>query len=98
MNARITPSTASEHALNYLYSKAEMDRQKAMTSLALLLDHPAGIGDHSTGDYYKNLDEALDVLVDSEDRMDILHKYFLNEGWGDEEDEDDEVSKKCHAY
>jgi hypothetical protein len=43
--------------------------------LLILLDHPAGIGDHSTGDLRNNLDEALALLVDANDRLDILKKY-----------------------
>ena len=45
-------------------------------SLSLLLENGAGIGDHSTGDFHKNLDEALDMLVDAEDRLETLGKYF----------------------
>jgi hypothetical protein len=35
-----------------------------------------GIGDHSTGDYYKNAEEALTLLVDAEDKLEALDKYF----------------------
>ena len=45
-------------------------------SLKLLTEKAVGIGDHSTGDFYKNLDEALDLLVDAEDRIEILDKHF----------------------
>ncbi len=79
-----TPWDLDQHALNYLSHKAEADRQKAFTSLSLLLDHSAGIGDHSTNDYYQNLDVALDTLVDAEDRIEILHKYFLTQEWEDD--------------
>ncbi len=41
----------------------------------LLGDHPAGIGDHSTGDYYKNAEEALNMLVDADDKIKTLEKY-----------------------
>ena len=62
--------------LSYLRKKAESDRDKALGSLSLLLDNGVGIGDHSTGDYYKNLDEALDLLVDAKDRLETLQEYF----------------------
>ena len=62
--------------LSYLRKKAESDRDKALGSFSLLLDNGVGIGDHSTEDYYKNLDGALDILVDAEDRLEILQKYF----------------------
>jgi len=45
-------------------------------SLNILLDHPAGIGDHSTEDLYSNLEEALSALADAEDRLETLEEYF----------------------
>ena len=48
---------------------------KENTPQNLTLLHPAGIGDHSTGDLRNNLDEALTLLVDANDRLDILKKY-----------------------
>ena len=38
---------------------AEADKAKALLSLKLLGNNPSGIGDHSTGDFYKNAEEAL---------------------------------------
>lgn len=63
-----------QNAFSYMTQKALTDKSKALTSFELLLEHPAGIGDHSTGDFYKNLDEALDTLVDAEDRLEILEE------------------------
>jgi len=68
-----------ELAVSYLKSKAFSDRDKALMSLRLLTEQAVGIGDHSTGDFYKNLDEALDLLVDAEDRIEILEKHFGTE-------------------
>jgi len=65
-----------EDAVMYLYHKALSDKSKANASLELLLEQPAGIGDHSTDDLYKELDNALDILVDSEDRLDILNSKY----------------------
>lgn len=65
-----------ELALDYLRKKAEADLSKAQVSLSLLLDNAVGIGDHSTEDFHKNLDEALDMLVDADDRLHALHEYF----------------------
>jgi hypothetical protein len=64
------------NAIDYLYNKAYADRDKALMSLNILLDHPAGIGDHSTEDLYSNLEEALSALADAEDRLEILEEYF----------------------
>ena len=62
-----------------LRSQAIADQKKALLSLDLLADHPAGIGDHSTEDFWKNATEALGLLVDSDDRLACLEKYFPDE-------------------
>tara|TARA_Y100000310_G_scaffold345505_1_gene465734 strand:- start:25 stop:195 length:171 start_codon:yes stop_codon:yes gene_type:complete len=41
-----------------LKSSAEADVAKAELTLDLLSNKAAGIGDHSTGDFYKNAEEA----------------------------------------
>ncbi len=64
------------NSISYLRKKAESDLLKAKVSLGLLLDVPVGIGDHSTGDFHSNLDEALDLLVDANDRIETLEKYY----------------------
>ena len=64
-------------ALNSLMMKAASDRAEAMTSLEIMLDHPAGIGDHSTTDLHNNLNEALSKLADAEDRIETLKRNFL---------------------
>lgn len=62
-----------------LRSEAIADRKKARLSLELLIDHPAGIGDHSTDDYWKNARQALDLLVDADEGIESLKKYFPDE-------------------
>tara|TARA_A100001201_G_scaffold74841_1_gene67873 strand:- start:264 stop:485 length:222 start_codon:yes stop_codon:yes gene_type:complete len=69
-------SSYKVNAIDYLYNKAYADRDKALMSLNILLDHPAGIGDHSTEDLYSNLEEALSALADAEDRLETLEEYF----------------------
>ena len=64
------------HAISYMFHKAIADQEKAKLSLQLLTRHSVGIGDHSTGDFHSNLDEALDKLVDAEDRLEVLEKTF----------------------
>ena len=59
-----------------LKTSAEADKAKALLSLELLGNKAVGIGDHSTEDFYKNAEEALMMLVDAEDRLEILEKYF----------------------
>ena len=59
-----------------LRTSALADKAKAMLSLELLGNQAVGIGDHSTGDFYKNAEEALVMLVDADDRLAALDKYF----------------------
>ena len=59
-----------------LRKSAEADKAKALLSLELLDKKSVGIGDHSTEDFYKNAEEALALLVDSDDRLEALDKYF----------------------
>lgn len=59
-----------------LEASATADRERALLSLELLSDHPAGIGDHSTKDFYVNAEEALALLADADDRLEMLAKYF----------------------
>ena len=65
-------------ALKSLKLNAEKDRSEALASLEIMLDHPAGIGDHSTGDLHNNLNEALSKLADAEDRLETLIRNFKN--------------------
>jgi len=59
-----------------LHSEAVAEKKKALLTLNLLSDHPAGIGDHSTKDFYENATEALTMLVDADDKLAALDKYF----------------------
>jgi hypothetical protein len=59
-----------------LKTSAEADKAKAMLTLNLLSENPAGIGDHSTEDFYSNAEDALKMLIDADDRLDALKMYF----------------------
>ena len=59
-----------------MMNKALADQSKALASLDLLLEQGVGIGDHSTADYWENVDQALDTLVDAEDRLEVIQRYF----------------------
>ena len=63
-------------AVNNLMLRAAADRAEAVTSLEIMFNHPAGIGDHSTGDLHNNLNEALASLADAEDRIETLKRNF----------------------
>jgi len=74
--------TFRKESLDALRNQAETDRHKALASLKIMLDHPAGIGDHSTSDLHNNLNEALNQLDDADSRLDTLRKYYQELGGG----------------
>ena len=61
--------------LNSLLKQAQTDKAQAEVRLRVLIDHPAGIGDHSTTDLHNNLNEALSKLADAEDRIETLARF-----------------------
>jgi len=65
-----------DDALDALRNSAETDRHKALASLKIMLNHPAGIGDHSTSDLHKDLESALRLLDDADSRLETLRKYW----------------------
>ena len=62
--------------IEMLRTSALADKAKALLSLELLGDKAVGIGDHSTGDFYKNAEEALIMLVDADDGLVAIEQYF----------------------
>ena len=66
--------------VDMLRTSAQADKAKALLSLELLGNKAVGIGDHSTGDFYKNAEEALIMLVDADDKLEALDKYFNTKG------------------
>jgi hypothetical protein len=63
-----------EQILDYIKQSAILQRNKALLSLTLLYNKSVGIGDHSTNDYYKNIDEAFDMFCDAEDKLEHIKK------------------------
>jgi hypothetical protein len=63
--------------VNMLKISAEAEKAKALLTLDLLENHPAGIGDHSTEDFYKNAEEALTMLADADDKLEAIEKYLM---------------------
>jgi len=72
----VEQETAAGDGYASMFAQATAEKFKALASLRLLMQHPAGIGDHSTADYHRNLDEALVQLVDADDKLATLEKYF----------------------
>jgi hypothetical protein len=63
--------------IDMLVKSAEAQKAKALLTLELMLERPVGIGDHSTNDFYDNAEEALQMLVDADDRLETINKYFI---------------------
>jgi hypothetical protein len=59
-----------------LLTSAEADKAKALLTLDLLGNFGVGIGDHSTKDFYDNAEEALRMLIDADERIETIGKYF----------------------
>ena len=66
----------SKQIYDMLKSEAEADKQKALLSLDLIKNYPAGIGDHSTKDFWDNATEALKLLASADERLETLEKYL----------------------
>ena len=66
----------SKQIYDMLKSEAEADKQKALLSLDLIKNYPAGIGDLSTKDFWYNATEALKLLASADERLETLEKYF----------------------
>ena len=54
----------------------EAQKEKALMTLELLTENPAGIGDHSTEDFYKNAEEAIKALAEADDVLETISRYF----------------------
>jgi hypothetical protein len=66
----------NQNLITMLRTSAEADRAKALLTLDLLGTKGVGIGDHSTKDFYNNAEEALHMLIDADERLEALEKYF----------------------
>ena len=71
-------SSYKETAINAQYHQALSDKLKAEASLEILLNHPAGIGDHSTTDLHGNLHEAYSKLADAKGRLREIEEHKNN--------------------
>jgi len=57
---------------DYLKQKALLQKEKAILSLTILYNSSVGIGDHTTGDYYKNIDEAFEMFCQAEEQLEHI--------------------------
>ena len=67
---------AQYRVINMLKKTFEAQREKALMTFELLTENPAGIGDHSTSDFYNNAEEAARALAEADDVLDTLSRYY----------------------
>ena len=67
---------AQHRTITMLKKHFEAEREKALLSLELLTDDKAGIGDHSTEDFYNNAIQAAKVLAEAEDVLETLNRHY----------------------
>ena len=67
---------AQYRTIRMLKKHFESEKEKALLSLELLTDDKAGIGDHSTEDFYNNAIEAAKALAEAEDVLETLNRHY----------------------
>ena len=67
---------AQYRIIKMLQATFEAQKEKALMTFELLMENPAGIGDHSTEDFYKNAEEAARALAEADDVLDTLERHF----------------------
>lgn len=68
---------AQYRTISMLKKHFQAEREKALLSLELLTDDKAGIGDHSTEDFYNNAIEAAKALAEAEDVLETLNRHYI---------------------
>ena len=63
---------AQYRVIRMLQKTFEANKEKALMTLELLTENPAGIGDHSTSDFYNNAEEAIKALEQPKHELDIV--------------------------
>ena len=67
---------AKHRTISMLEKEFQARREKALLSLELLTEDKAGIGDHSTEDFYKNAIESISALAEAEDVLETINRHF----------------------
>ncbi len=62
--------------IKMLKKEFEAKKSKALLTLELLTENAAGIGDHSTEDFYKNATEAIIALAEADDVLETIERHF----------------------
>jgi hypothetical protein len=64
--------------IKMLKAEFKAKKEKALLTLELLTENPAGIGDHSTDDFYKNAIEAITALAEADDVLETIERYYAD--------------------
>jgi len=67
---------ARYRTITMLEKEFQAKREKALLSLELLTEDKAGIGDHSTEDFYNNAIEAIKALPEAEDVLETIKRHY----------------------
>lgn len=67
---------AQYRVIRMLQKTFEANKEKALMTLELLTENPAGIGDHSTSDFYNNAEEAIKALAEADDVLVTIKRHF----------------------
>lgn len=67
---------AQYRVIKMLRKTFEAQKEKSLMTFELLTENPAGIGDHSTEDFYKNAEEAARALAEADDVLNTLERYY----------------------
>ena len=67
---------ARYRTITMLEKDFQAKREKALLTLELLTEDKAGIGDHSTEDFYNNAIEAITALAEAEDVLETISRHF----------------------
>lgn len=62
--------------ISALRAQAIADKEKALMALDLLENQAVGIGDHTAKDFMEDATEALNLLAEAEDRLEMIKKHF----------------------
>ena len=67
---------AQHRVIKMLEAEYKARKEKALLTLELLTESPAGIGDHSTEDFYNNAIEAVQALAEAEDVLETIERHY----------------------
>jgi len=70
---------AEFRVIRALRAKAIAEREQALMALELLTVSAVGIGDHTANDFFQDAEIALQRLVDADDKLETLEKYFSDQ-------------------